>query len=239
MFKVHLVCEGPTDLEVLQAVLDACLQGIDYLPIVLQPDLSRYGGDAGPLGGGWKGVRRWCEHIAQAGGFEVLQALAPDTDMLIIHVDADIASDREISVMQPCPPPRDTILALERVMLQWLGLQSLPERVAFWIPAMATESWLLRALFPHKAEAAPCEPTALAGVRCVECIADPASALIGERPKLVRRKDGAVKKDRGAYRSQRAPLAARWPELVTELWAAHRLNEAISACVTRYRSAQA
>ncbi len=121
MYRVNLVCEGPTDLDVLRAVLDAHLNGEDYQLTMLQPEGSLYGGDAGPHGGGWKGVRSWCLEVAAQGGLRAIHALADDVDLLVIHVDGDIAGEPELDLAQPCPPPEDTVHAVEHMVLSWLG----------------------------------------------------------------------------------------------------------------------
>ncbi len=54
MFEVRVVCEGPTDVEVIRAILDVHLRD-DYVITQLQPDGSLYGGDAGPYGVDGKG----------------------------------------------------------------------------------------------------------------------------------------------------------------------------------------
>lgn len=229
MYKIRLVCEGPTDFDALSAFLDAHLRGADYELTMLQPDGSLYGGDAGPHGGGWKGVRGWCKAIAQAGGVEAVAALTPDTDLLVIHVDADIAHDSEIAAAEPCPPPIATVEAVAAKVLVWLGLETLPPRVAVWVPSMATEAWLLRALFPSDPQGAPCAGLAF-GATCVECLLDPASALLGRRPKLVQRKRQAqdkrevIRKLRREYQAQRSQLAGAWAHLVADLWSAARFD---------------
>lgn len=55
MYRVHLVCEGPTENVVIGTSLDHYLD--DFELIRIQPERSLFGGDQGPLGGGWKGVR--------------------------------------------------------------------------------------------------------------------------------------------------------------------------------------
>jgi hypothetical protein len=228
MYKIRLVCEGPTDYDALGAFLDAHLRGADYELTILQPDGSLYGGDAGPHGGGWKGVRGWCRAVAQAGGPVALAALTPDTDLLIIHVDADIAYDSEIAAAHPCPPPEDTVQAVEATVLSWLGLATLPSKVALWVPSMSTEAWILRALFPTDRQSVPCAGLPV-GATCVECLRDPASALLGRRPKLVQRKRSApnrgevIRKLRREYQAQRTKLAGAWTHLMADLWSATRL----------------
>jgi hypothetical protein len=95
MYNVRLVCEGSTDHVVLEAVLFAHLNSPDFRVSRIQPDESRYGGDAGPHGGGWKGVRGWCQSVRDAGGIKAVGALPEDVDLLVIHIDADIAAALE------------------------------------------------------------------------------------------------------------------------------------------------
>lgn len=227
MYRVRLVCEGPTDFEVFQAVLDAHLGGEEYQLSMVQPDGSLYGGDAGPHGGGWKGVRGWCQAAAEAGGVEAVGALGEGIDLLVIHVDADIAGDGEHNVAQPCPPPAPTVRAVEGVVLSWLELDALPDRVLIWVPCMATESWVLRALFPELTEAASCLSEPPPGV-CVECEPEPASLLLGKRPRLVRRRQGALKKIRASYRDARVDISNRWGDLSAHVWSAHSVEQGLN-----------
>jgi len=223
MYEIRLVCEGPTDLEILKAALDAHLLGQDYQITMLQPDQSLYGGDAGPHGGGWKGVRNWCRAAAAAGGMEAVGALTTAVKLLVIHVDADIASDPEHRTSKPCPPPGPTIEAVERIVLDWLGVSKLPDHVALWIPCMATEAWVLRALFPELPESAPCD-TRNENRTCVECIPKPADGLLGRYPKLVRCKNNELKKIRIEYVNARPEIIRTWSKIVNELTGAHNLQ---------------
>jgi hypothetical protein len=230
MFNLRLVCEGPTDQAVLEAVVSAHLKSTDFRITRLQPDDSLYAGDAGPHGGGWKGVRGWCQSVQEAGGLEAIGALRPDIHLLIIHVDADIVLDIEHVAAYPCPPPKNNILAAEEIVKIWLGLERLPENVLLWVPGMATEAWLLRSIFPELAESRSClaDPPPPA---CVECIEDPAAVLEGKRPKFVRRKGKDLKKIATAYRDAHPALAEAWGDLVDSLWSAGRLQQGLSRCI--------
>jgi len=211
MFEVRVVCEGPTDFPVVAAALDAHLQR-EYLLKQIQPESSLYGGAAGLYGGGWKGVRGWCRSVKEAGGFEAVRAL-PKHGLLVIHVDADIAGDAEIDVDQPCPPPMATVKALKRVVLDWLGLNEIPERVVLCIPSKSTEAWLLRAFFPDDPAAVSCS---LVGPQdaCVECIPDPAHDLLNRTPRFVRMKDKVLKKNRKEYEACQNRLSKVWHDVV-------------------------
>ena len=124
---------------------------------------------------------------------------------------------------RPCPPAQLTIAAVEEVVLGWLGLKCLPDRVVLWIPTMATESWALRALFPEHPLAVSCRDLP-AGSTCVECLPAPSSALIGKTPRLVRRKDGQIKKLLHEYRTQQPQISAAWHQLISDLESADHLK---------------
>lgn len=229
MFEVRVVTEGPTDVEVIRAVLDARLEN-DYVLTQLQPDGALYGGDAGPHGGGWKGVRGWCKAVARLGGLEAAGALHGDVKLLVIHVDADIASDPEIGVAEPCPPPMTTVKRLESVVLGWLGLEALPPRVALCIPSKAIEAWLLRSFFPKDAAAVPCLEAA-PGQPCVECIPDPARELVNRQPRFVRMKRGELKKNRKVYEDHRRELVSSWKGVVQCCSTAKRLDDQLGSVI--------
>jgi hypothetical protein len=51
MYRIGIICEGPTDRIILEAILDRYAD--DYEAIAIQPPISAVGGgDAGLLGGG-------------------------------------------------------------------------------------------------------------------------------------------------------------------------------------------
>lgn len=232
MYNIRLVCEGNTDQRVLEAILFSHLKDSSFRLSRIQPDESLYGGDAGPHGGGWKGVRGWCQSVQEAGGLEAIGALQIDVNLLIIHVDADIVLDKEHDAAHPCPPPENNILAAERIVKNWLGLERLPENVLLWVPGMATEAWILRAIFPDLPESRSClaDPPPPA---CVECIEDPAAALEGKKPKFVRRKGKDLKKRVPAYLNAQKDLAGAWESLVHSLWSAARLQQGLSRSIPR------
>ena len=51
MFRAHLVCEGPTDRIVIEAILAHHFDD-DFVVTQIQPESSLYGGAQGPFGGG-------------------------------------------------------------------------------------------------------------------------------------------------------------------------------------------
>ncbi len=105
--RISYVVEGATDYIVIDALVERFLGAVDYVATQIQPPESDYANHSGPLGGGWKGVLKWCQARGEnEGGFENDIVLA-NCDCLVIHVDADIASEADLqhlSLSAPCPP---------------------------------------------------------------------------------------------------------------------------------------
>ena len=119
VLTVGLAAEGPTDHAILSAIVERLSPFCVLTILPLQPDLSDSFEGFGPHGAGWKGVRGWCREVAgDWGGIRqfLSPALGPPIDVLVVHVDADIASDREIDVEEPCPPPASTTTRLREVV---------------------------------------------------------------------------------------------------------------------------
>ena len=145
MYRVHVVCEGPTDMVMVEAALETHLE--DFVSQQIQPEQSLFGGDQGPLGGGWKGVRSWCRQIRDQGGLRASGALA-NTDLLVVHLDADVADEDEVACARPCPPPSPTADALQEVVLSWLGEDEIRPELVFCIPSKSMEAWVLPGFWP-------------------------------------------------------------------------------------------
>jgi hypothetical protein len=171
MYRLLLACEGPTDKVLVEAAVANHVG--DYVVTVLQPELSSMQ-DQGPFGGGWKGVRRWCQQVREQGS---LPHVLNSGDALIIHVDADVASDDEINCERTCPPASDTTDAVRQVVKGWLGEAELPSRAVLCVPSKATEAWALAGLFPADGL-----------LTNIECRAKPERLFVGRTPRLVRRK---------------------------------------------------
>lgn len=221
MLEIRVICEGPTDLEVIRAALRARTDE-DFNLVQLQPDGSLYGGDAGPHGGGWKGVRGYLEAAAQAGGLQAVGALRPEIDLLIVHLDADVADEAEISCARPCPPALDTVDALDALLRSWMNGPDLDPRIAFCLPSKATESWIIQAVIPSR-KPADVDP---------ECHPDPAALLLGGPRKLVRRRGPKLKKLRPAYAALVPALTKAWPELAVVSTTAKRFDDQLGQILT-------
>jgi len=208
MYRVAIVSEGPADREILQAILDHYLD--DYEPRPIQPPLGLTGGHAGPLGGGWRGVKAWCEQESDA-HHDFAVALG-NADILIIQVDADVACDADHDPTLACPPTSIRCDYVRNLVMGWLGRADLPERVLLCVPATATETWAFVALYPHNPNIAVCAPHGPPD--CIECRPDIKQVVRTvarhRRPKLVVGAAGKLKNQADGYRAAATEITAGW-----------------------------
>lgn len=158
--RIAAAVEGPTDAIVLRAILKAFLPDTDFVFQTLQPEGSVA---FGSTGAGWVGVYRWSRQSAREGSGSVSGSSAlSNHDVLIVHVDADVAGKKyadgniqdapceDLPCEQPCPPPCETTNALRAVVLNWLGeRRGCPPRVVLCTPSKSIETWVLAAVWPE------------------------------------------------------------------------------------------
>ncbi|MEW6348669.1 MAG: hypothetical protein AB1646_06375 [Thermodesulfobacteriota bacterium] len=162
---IGFVVEGPTDYCMLEETVATLLEGRDFVPHRLQPEMSEaFQAIPGEHGGGWPGVCRWCLQTAQQGGGQIRNSYPYDSNhLLIVQVDADVGeksyadaqvrdpypSEATLRCVDPCPPPSATTDRLRTLVLRWLGEESAPPRIVLCTPSKALETWILVALFPE------------------------------------------------------------------------------------------
>jgi len=136
---IGIVAEGPSDFMLLEQLINSLLEG-EYDYIRLHPETK-----FGVRERGWQGVRAWCQMVATE--FEslaiFLNGATPTLDLLVIHIDADVAST--INCEHPCPPAQDSCDAIAQCLINWLGNPSTQEPLVLCIPAQNTEAWVLAA----------------------------------------------------------------------------------------------
>jgi hypothetical protein len=210
--QVGFVVEGPTDRIVLEAITACLLGGREFVAEQLSPELSEAFGAL--TGGGWGAVYKWCRQAAgQTGGRLRDNPLLDRLDLLIVHVDADVAGKSyadyawiaasydqpgDLPCRRPCPPASASTDPLRNVVLGWMGETVVPPKAVICTPSMSTETWVLVALFPENAVAAS---------PAVECYANP-EAQLQRQPKARR-----VKKQPGRYREIVREVARQWPHV--------------------------
>jgi hypothetical protein len=233
--RIALVAEGVTDYEVIKAAIESMLNGQSFAMKLLQPEGSvafTGAGSAGALGGGWKGVYKWClQATARSGGSVSNDPIFLTYDILILHLDADVAREdpanypvnplNELSGVlpceMPCPPPSDTTDRLRQILLSWVGEAVAPPRTVLCTPSKCTEAWVVAIFFPHDGQMIK---------RGWECHPNPESRL-GQQPKIQR-----FAKSRADYQARTVEIQQGWPRIVERLIEARRFRDAFIAAVS-------
>ena len=233
--RIWLVSEGITDYLVLKAAIEVMLNGRTFDLKLLQPDDSvafTGQGQAGTLGGGWSGVLKWMRDSVGRGGQLSNDPVLVNTDILILHLDADVASvlpaennDRGIDGLVSdlpcavnCPPASATTDRLRTLMLKWVGETQTPANAVLCTPSKSTEAWIIALFFPADKEMIR---------RGFECHPNPASRL------AVQKKGVKFPKSEKEYLPRYQEIMDGWNWLVEHLSEAQRFqNDFVAAART-------
>jgi hypothetical protein len=227
--RIALVAEGPTDGIVIGAAIGSILGAEPFVLKQLQPEESLA---FGQLHGGWGGVYHWCRQaVLRAGGSLHNDPLFSSYDILIVHLDADVADAQyaEAGIVDPindlpcakaCPPARDTTDQLRLVLVRWVGGLPLPQTLVWCTPTRCTETWVLTALYPN-------DSVVTSGT--VECYATPHLRLQA-KPKSGRLISGG-RKITAVYRSRAFEVTQAWAELRGRCGEADRFSNDFEALI--------
>lgn len=217
--RIALVAEGPTDKIVVQAAIAQMLGERSFVLRQLQPEESLA---FGPLGTGWPGVYHWCQQAAKrAGGLLRNDPLFATYDVLVLHLDADVADKNyeeagikqvaeDLPCAEPCPPPWSTTNRLRKVLLRWAGEDETPLRTVLCTPSKSTEAWILAALYSR-------DRAVIGGG--LECWANP-EARLGQQPKASR-----IQKTIPHYQGLAPNFQQAWPTVSNCCSEAKRFSE--------------
>lgn len=230
--RVAVAVEGPTDAVVIKAIVHRLLGESDFELQVLQPETSSaFGANAGgETGLGWPGVFRWCRQASMEGGGSVSSSTVFENhDVVVVHVDADVASltygggnvldppRNDLPCDRPCPPASATINKLREVVLNWLGEKHCPDRLVLCMPSKSMDSWVVVALWPDNSVVARGN---------WECRNDP-SAQLSALPK-----GRKLSKTRMDYERRANDIANGWPNVASTLTEAERFEAELWALVS-------
>jgi len=156
--KIYLlVCEGPTDIQVIDKITKKISTQINDNIIVRELAPQRDKTTKRYPNHGWEEVRRWCKlygksdftdenpfaKLAQQKNWQALVSAA-GAEGLIIQMDTDIAQyieDIMPTFSQSTKKARKTFC--EKSILKWLGLSSIPENIYLLLSTYSTETWIL------------------------------------------------------------------------------------------------
>ena len=232
LLRIAVAAEGPTDSLVLEAILLALLPDVEFEFQTLQPEgsLAFQPNPFVDTGAGWAGVYRWTRQAAVEGGGSITScSVLSHHDLLIVHLDADVAhktyqsahiSDspfRDLPCDRPCPPANATTDALRAVLLGWLGEDTCPERVVLCTPSKSIETWVLAAIRPENPVVSRDD---------WECNPNPAGQLQA-LPKAIR-----FRKNVTDYSKQQDAITREWKAVSERLSEAARFEADILSSVT-------
>ncbi len=228
--RIGLVVEGPTDFIVLEAALKAMLPGRSLIFSRLQPsDDLTFGSET--RGAGWGGVLNWCLQQTT----DLQNRLLAGFDLLVLHVDADVAAKHysdvfgkkpapfdDLPCQKPCPPASDTVDALRRIVLGWAGDRVQPHWV-LCVPSKCVESWLVPVFFLEQQDK-------MAGL---ECNVQVEALFIRKKgPKLMRRRGSTYKKLPIEYRAISPLITERWHDVTQTCRQASHFERLVLAALT-------
>ncbi len=229
--RILLVAEGITDYVVLSAAIEVILGGRAFDLKLHQPDASvafTGQGAAGAFGSGWSGVLKWMLATVGRTGKLSSDPLFLNTDLLILHLDADVASLKpeqnndhsidglvsDLPCAEDCPPASATTNRLRALMLKWVGENATPNNTVLCTPSKSTEAWIVALFFPADKELIK---------RVFECHPNPAGRL-SVQPKAQR-----FAKSEKDYRARHENFKAGWEWLVNHLSEAKRFQDEFAA----------
>ncbi len=228
--RIAVVVEGPTDYVFLGAAVRSLLGEREFEFHLLQPEFSELAGfQGGATALGWAGVYRWCRQTADEGGGRLSgSAVFQNYDLLIVQLDAEVASERyehgrivdpvqDLPCDEPCPPASATTNRLRKVMLRWTGEPATPAKCVFCTPSKPTEAWVVPALFPRN------RLVAKKGADQWECHLDP-EAQLAQVPKARR-----VAKTRKDYNDKKEEFVLAWPAVRNAFSEAARFSDDLLA----------
>ena len=136
--RAGIVAEGKTDHFIFEAILQSIAPGIQITRILPEYDAVRrvYGE------GGWGRVKNWCQ-IDGANLEAYMKLIKPRLDMLVIHLDADVAPDLDLA--KRCVSAARWSNVVRRQVKAWLGGKTPPD-VVITVPCLRTETWIHAAL---------------------------------------------------------------------------------------------
>lgn len=180
--RVGIICEGPSDFVLLEAL------ALDLLPadecVQLHPDFDKLQSTGDPSHApGWHGVRAFLQSSGPA-------LALPVFDVLVIQVDASIRKLKELKLHQP--DEADQLESLEPLcdhVKSWAP-GGLPESAVIALPREDIEAWLVAA---HTK------------IKDVESLENPAAELAAQGI-VETTKKGRPSKDPKVYRKLAVPL---------------------------------
>lgn len=135
--RVAIVCEGSSDYPILKSIVEIVL-GQPATFSAIQPDFDALARRDPVPGPGWHGIR---DFLARPD----LDVAAGIHDLIVVQVDADVGSSREIAgTLRVATDEEDDLEPLCELVKSWVK-RALPASAVITLPKQSTETWLVAA----------------------------------------------------------------------------------------------
>ena len=202
-YHVAVVSEGPTDIVLIQNILVKIFPKRKFIFHKLSPTDEEICSGKKAEGFGWGSVYKVCHNLADK--MNLLEEANVSIDLLIIHVDGDVAFKRydeahiqTDSIDLPCGNEDWSVTencdALQDVVADWLSGIDIP--MVFCIPYICTETWVAGLIFPDFCNVNMEE---MKEIELYRNIIEKTRSKKEKTRRLIRERDGKFKKNTRVY----------------------------------------
>ena len=201
-FRIGLISEGPTDLSVIEKIITTAFSEDRFVFSYISPTEDEIKESKKEEGFGWGGVYKVCKKLNSK--LEIAKMTGCIFDLLIIHLDGDVmmvsygsakiepeSSDGRLPCYDVTDEINENCRRLKSVAGSWIT-EKTDLKIVYCIPYINTDVWAAYMLYPSKRE--------IFYEKLDEESLD--RILLGMRKadgRLIRRKDGKIKKSKKAY----------------------------------------
>ena len=232
-FKIGIVVEGTTDRIIIESALNRIFKDHSYTMIQLQPEQIFDHDGFGTTGSGWGGVYLWCRQVVKMGFNISKNPSLKQFDIIIIHLDADVAEKKysyanilspennDLPCVLPCPPASNTTKKLEQVVYNWLNLGGQNFKpLVICIPSKCIEAWLVAACYGQN------DNSILIDIECNAGIEN----YLAQKPakeRFIRNRKGRMKKVTKRYTEYSEQITKKWNYIIEHCAQARQFNDRI------------
>lgn len=145
-----VICEGSSDFAFIDGVIRQITKKRNIMvdTILIKPELDATSGRTIYERFGYKGVENWCRKqlaMLRARGRSEIGTLAAfhNADIVLVHLDADIADSLDINDTKFVGGIKDRRNWCATALDNWLGIVKSQANVKYVIPTVQIETWLL------------------------------------------------------------------------------------------------
>ena len=228
--RVGIIAEGITDIYLIEGILTCAFPARRFVFQQISPTAGELSTGRKAEGFGWRSVYQACCELAPR--LEILNACGKSLDLLVIHLDCDVAGatyqQANIETERqnlPCAEPGDSVAlageTLQQVVCDWIGTaEDEASAIAFCLPFINTEAWAGYLIYPEYRQKFTEQSTEREIYQWLLAIGN---RKANKSKQLLRQKDGRVRKVTRNYRRMMDDVTMNdWITLKTDYLQAKR-----------------